>query len=490
MWEQLGHGADVLLMLNMTQSSSFPHFSSVIYHSDFIVDDSDTEWLLFRASFLTILKTYIIHAICFRLAQKIPSRTQESLFLVIVWTAMMVQIHSWSCFFICTALALVITGLVAYFRLELIAWVGCILFVLNSGPQYLPYSMQPDVYYREYQMYVYTAVKILNFNIYLCRNKEVAINPYLVLLYIEYLLYPPFCSTLIVLFDDFKNQRHNQKPFQPKEMVILALRLGLWFGVVELALHFLRFNAFFNAPFTTMTGLHNYQVVSIAYLAGQYFHTKYVVIFGIARLFAHIDGITPPESAICISRVTKYSRMWRYFDRGLYQFLKHQLYIPFLGTGDTITLIVRRFVAMVVVFGFVLCWHGLNANYGYWVLLSAVELVIERVGLAFYNSNLGRRLRFAVGEAHFARLSAVCCITNVIPGIFGAFFFLDHKDNGLNIFKNVLVKGFNKLIRLDVHPYNEGFVLLHLLLLGYCFAHVCAFLHVKLDSKPKHSKNE
>lgn len=51
-------------------------------------------------------------------------------------------------------------------------------------------------------------------------------------------------------------------------------------------------------------------VFSIAYIRGQFFHTKYVVIFGLYRLFAYIDGMTPPGAAICISRITKYELFW------------------------------------------------------------------------------------------------------------------------------------------------------------------------------------
>uniref|UniRef100_A0A914RCM3 Secreted protein n=1 Tax=Parascaris equorum TaxID=6256 RepID=A0A914RCM3_PAREQ len=55
------------------------------------------------------------------------------------------------------------------------------------------------------------------------------------------------------------------------------------------------------------------------------FFWKYVIIFGVPSWFALVDGMTPPKPPICISRVSRYSRMWRYFDRGLYQFLKIQV---------------------------------------------------------------------------------------------------------------------------------------------------------------------
>jgi hypothetical protein len=50
-----------------------------------------------------------------------------------------------------------------------------------------------------------------------------------------------------------------------------------------------------------------------------------VVIFGVPSLFALVDGMRPPGPPICIARVSRYSTMWRRFDRGLYDFLKHQV---------------------------------------------------------------------------------------------------------------------------------------------------------------------
>lgn len=93
----------------------------------------------------------------------------------------------------------------------------------------------------------------------MCRNKHLETNPYLVISFMEYLLYPPYCSTLIVLFEDYIKQRRNLKPVNWRQILFLAVRLLFWFFVTELSLHFMRFNAFFNAPFTMMTGLHNYQ---------------------------------------------------------------------------------------------------------------------------------------------------------------------------------------------------------------------------------------
>lgn len=67
------------------------------------------------------------------------------------------------------------------------------------------------------------------------------------------------------------------------------------------------------------------EVASVAYVNGKLFYMKYLLIFGIPSWFALADGMRPPQGPICISRISKYSRMWRTFDSGLYQFLKNQV---------------------------------------------------------------------------------------------------------------------------------------------------------------------
>ena len=58
------------------------------------------------------------------------------------------------------------------------------------------------------------------------------------------------------------------------------------------------------------------------YALGQFFHLKYVVMYGISSHIARIDGVEAPGHPACISRIFLYSDMWRYFDAGLYEFMK------------------------------------------------------------------------------------------------------------------------------------------------------------------------
>lgn len=60
---------------------------------------------------------------------------------------------------------------------------------------------------------------------------------------------------------------------------------------------------------------------SLGYLMGQYFHVKYVIFYGLGIAVAQMDRIDTPALPKCIARIHWYSDMWKYFDRGLYEFL-------------------------------------------------------------------------------------------------------------------------------------------------------------------------
>ncbi|KAI1697794.1 MBOAT, membrane-bound o-acyltransferase family domain-containing protein [Ditylenchus destructor] len=414
-----------------------------------------------------------------------------------------------SCILLIAAHVILTTGITFYLRHQAFAWVSCLVFVLKAG-DWAPFSKNPSSYYREFNVYLYTSVQILNFCIYLSkRRKSGEIKSFdfrLILNYLEYLLYPMYSTVLIVLFEDFQSQMDSLRskiaqgnsPIIPSVRCILwqSIRLVFWFVFLECFLHLCGVNAYFNSPFTMLSGLHNYEKASIAYVAGQFFHVKYVFIFGLPRMFALIDGLTPPGPAICISRVSKYSQMWRYFDQGLYQFLKNQVYIPLMKSPDsnserTVFFILRRFGAMIAVFLFVLTWHGLSSNYFYWVCLSALELCIERLGRELIQQrSWWQKIKDQIGRANELRLTAIAMNATVIPGIFGVFFFLGKTGIGDHIFQRVLMDGAKKMMSpWTIQWFDEGFVMLHLLSLGYCFNHVCLYLEHAMPPNKKSLEN-
>lgn len=219
-------------------------------------------------------------------------------------------------------------------------------------------------------------------------------------------------------------------------------------------------------------------------MSGVFFHLKYVIIFGIPSLFTLIDGLTPPGPPVCISRISKYSQMWRFFDRGLYDFLKNQVYIPLMGNATGIELTLRRLGAMIGVFGFVLAWHGTKSNYLMWVLLSAFEIIAERFGRFIASTQLWQRFEQRIGPANTIRLTALSMIFTIIPGLLGVFYFLAQVGTGDEIMRKLFFEGFGNLLFHGEFSYGSpGGFIIHVVTLGYFYNHCCMYLEYKFHPR-------
>ena len=67
-----------------------------------------------------------------------------------------------------------------------------------------------------------------------------------------------------------------------------------------------------------------------------FFNLKYVIFYGFPRPFVVEDGIVnAPRHPRCVYRIHRYSEMWRYFDNGLYLFLRKYIYQPIAGVNGS-----------------------------------------------------------------------------------------------------------------------------------------------------------
>lgn len=76
-----------------------------------------------------------------------------------------------------------------------------------------------------------------------------------------------------------------------------------------------------NSVFQVISQMNLWALYGQGYCMGQFFHIKYVVLYGISTTIAQFEGIIVPKTPKCIGRIHLYSDMWKYFDRGLYLFL-------------------------------------------------------------------------------------------------------------------------------------------------------------------------
>ncbi|MFH4978262.1 hypothetical protein AB6A40_004971 [Gnathostoma spinigerum] len=454
-------------------------------------DYSDLEWSVHRTNVLRfVVITFLQSALFHILRRQIPNVFTVQVVMLVVWLLNSLFLTSLPCVVITAVLASVCVISTSVTKSQLPCWVLC-LFFMNKASAYLYFSSTTERIYVEYNLYLYSAVKILNFCIHLTRNPNLQLDKALLIRFLQYMLYPPYLTLLIVLFDDFDAQMTavEAKYGEPvdeskkKEIALRFVRLLFWHIFYDLLLHFIHVNSLFSSSTMIVSGLSRYELASVAYVNGMFFFIKYVNIFGVPAWFASLDGLTPPAAPFCISRISCYSQLWRNFDRGLYQFLKHQVYIPIIGSPYSSWFGVRRFGAMVLALLFVLLWHGPQSNYLKWVILNGIELTLENIASYIWKTSNWKNLREKIGVENERRLIAAVTVIVIVPGIFGVFFFLSREGNGDLVFDRIFTDGikdiFSGNIRILDGVPTAGFVGVHLIILAYFFSNVCLYFDAK-----------
>uniref|UniRef100_A0AAF5PHL9 MBOAT family protein n=1 Tax=Wuchereria bancrofti TaxID=6293 RepID=A0AAF5PHL9_WUCBA len=465
-------------------SSTF-RYKMVLKASEYINgyqrDHTDAEWEFYSKSLSRILIINTLHMVLFKICPVLLPKKLSQCLLLVFWILAEIFFTSATCVVIVFTLAVVMGIIANYWRSELVYWFTLIMLIVKIH-SIMNFSKVEDVYYREFNYYLYSAVKILNFCIHLSRTKDISISPSLFFRYIQYIFYPPYSIVLIVLFNDFdaemtEIENGSMKCINYRILMIRLVRIIAWFIAFEIILHFIHVHAVLVIGPALFDTLNEYEIASVSYVNGKLFYMKYLLIFGIPSWFALADGMKPPAGPICISRIGNYSQMWRSFDRGLYIFLKKQLYIPVSGDPSSKYFLLRRFGALGTVFLFVLAWHGTSSNYFYWVLLNSLEICMEWFGVAISKTAFYSKIRNFLGPRGERRLIAFSMITTVVPGIMGVFFFLSRREIGIIIFKRLCINLIGTIMQFTLNLPNRLLyyyaVSAHFIVLGYCFNHVC-----------------
>lgn len=142
---------------------------------------------------------------------------------------------------------------------------------------------------------------------------------------LSYCLYLPlfFCGPFIKFEHIKRSYVENTSVSLSRKFYKLLLQLArfsFWLFFTEIALHIIYVNAtMFHPDFVKQLDL--WSLYGYGYTMGQFFHLKYVVMYGITTTLAQFENAAIPKTPRCIGRVHLYSDMWRYFDAGLYTFL-------------------------------------------------------------------------------------------------------------------------------------------------------------------------
>nr|CDS33820.2 membrane bound acyltransferase:hhat [Hymenolepis microstoma] len=183
------------------------------------------------------------------------------------------------------------------------------------------------------------------------------------------------------------------------------------------------------------------------YLLGMQFYFTYLQIYGWPSWFSDLemlinkgtssgDGVLclVPDGPQCFSHMLLFSQIWRTFDRGLYNFLKWYVYLPWLNQAEGPSLC-RKVLAGLLVFTFVLIFHTMNEVNSIWVLINILQVFFEQlIRWAYKSTQFGDSVRARFSPDNIQRLTGILCSVSGMISSAGFFFFSLGYSSGIWIF--------------------------------------------------------
>ncbi|KAK3784599.1 hypothetical protein RRG08_003407 [Elysia crispata] len=220
-----------------------------------------------------------------------------------------------------------------------------------------------------------------------------------------------------------------------KDICKNIVRILLWVLFLEVSLHFLYFSAL--AYNSALKHLSLWALVAVGQSTGQFFMVKYVIFYGLGGQLGRFDGIVPPPEPRCISWVYSFTDMWKYFDTGLYNFIKVYVYIPLGGSRHGL---VRQLAASGVVFLFIYVWHGGTYVLFVWCLGNYLVGSLEGIACAFEKCSAGQKLVSVTGHRMMLRIKCLLFAPAYLASCLQTFYFLFHMQEAWEIAEHILLK--------------------------------------------------
>ncbi|XP_066588510.1 protein-cysteine N-palmitoyltransferase Rasp [Prorops nasuta] len=287
---------------------------------------------------------------------------------------------------------------------------------------------------------------------------------------IAYSLYLPtlFLGPLI-LYNEFVSSMNKPfKYFTLKDLMCFVtnvLRYAFWGYFTEFCMHFLYFNVLQHHP-EILKDINTWAFYGFGYCTGQYFFNKYVIIYGLNGSICEIDGIKAPSKPRCIGRIHLYSDMWKYFDRGLYNFLVRYIYIPVSKSA------VKKLFASFLCFTFVFLWHGMQDYIFIWSLLNYLGIVIENTAKAISKMRFYKKIE----KKYFSdknQIRIYCALASPLLTIsaISNFYFFSGREIGNLFFIRIVNESWSNLLFLQ--------------LILYCCCHVSSYIKIMNNKNTK-----
>lgn len=393
-------------------------------------DVTESEWRWWTPYARQIVPWLIGHSLIFNVSEKIFNQKTWSGLMLIFWVTACVYIYNAALVLTTIVFGTTVYTTMRYTKDKRLIWLVSMVLLylcLRDDMEYLPEAIN---IYITIGFLSYKMLQYISFCLEECEKGRPENAQYFDGLYnmFWYSFYLPYLNNLIVIYRKFPNQIDQRRMARDwRHIIFFALRISFWFVFVEFSLHFLYFNAIIT-DVKYMYSTTEDEMLIMGYAAGLFFHLKYVIVFGVPAIFAKIDNMQPPKGPICISRVPLYAKVWRNFDRGLYEFFKEYIFLPICRPSFSIP---RKFVGVLISYGFVLVWHGLEHQYFVWIILNIVELFIEIGAKSVYLIPSVRRWREDhLSDEMFRRIIALltCCPWAI--GAYANFYFLSDSEVG------------------------------------------------------------
>nr|XP_054758745.1 protein-cysteine N-palmitoyltransferase HHAT-like [Lytechinus pictus] len=178
------------------------------------------------------------------------------------------------------------------------------------------------------------------------------------LLYVFYLptsTHGPFMTPQTFLLQ-IKNPYHPSSMKEFRWVCLMWLRPLLCAIFLEFIHHFIYFSSFMLLP-QYLEKLPVLALLALGEWCTIIFQLQYMVYYGFAKAMAIFDGVLTPGLPACMQTILMATHGWRYFDRGEYQFILRNIYIPFGGSQHGG---LRQYFALLISYCFTSFWHGFN----------------------------------------------------------------------------------------------------------------------------------
>ena len=188
-----------------------------------------------------------------------------------------------------------------------------------------------------------------------------------------------------------------------KSIIKSVGQIGCWYMFIEFQSHFF-YHCSMGRYMAFVTSMPLVAAFTMLFWQGTFFQVKYVVLYGLPMEVLRFEGITPHSRPRCISLVYSFNDMWRYFDVGLYKFMKKYIFVPCGGSRSGV---LQKAFASAVCFIFIYVWHGGMDALFYWCLGNYIVGLLETVGIMVERSGPGQRIVSTLGLAMWIRVKAL-----------------------------------------------------------------------------------